>query len=40
MADIVVNKTFSPGNNQTVTPSGSLTMNDTGSTRTPARAQR
>ncbi|HEU4943677.1 MAG TPA: hypothetical protein VFT10_00795 [Solirubrobacterales bacterium] len=30
MADIVVNKTFSPGNNQAVTPSGSLTMNDTG----------
>jgi hypothetical protein len=30
MPDVVVNKTFSPGNNQAVTPSGSLTMNDTG----------
>ncbi len=30
MADVVVNKTFSPGNNQALTPSGSLTMNDTG----------
>lgn len=30
MAEIVVNKTFSPGNGQAVTPSGSLTMNDTG----------
>ena len=30
MADVVVNKTFSSGNNQTVTPSGTLTMNDTG----------
>jgi hypothetical protein len=30
MADVVVNKTFGPGNGQAVTPSGSLTMNDTG----------
>jgi hypothetical protein len=30
MADVVVNKTYAPGNGQTVTPSGSLTMNDTG----------
>jgi len=30
MADVVVNKTYAPGNNQAVTPSGSLTMNDTG----------
>ena len=30
MPEIAVNKTFSPGNNQTVTPSGTLTMNDTG----------
>lgn len=30
MADIVVNKVFGPGNGQAVTPSGSLTMNDTG----------
>ena len=30
MADVVVNKTFSPGNGQAVTPSGTLTMNDTG----------
>jgi hypothetical protein len=30
MADVVVNKTFATGNNQAVTPSGSLTMNDTG----------
>jgi hypothetical protein len=30
MADIVVNKVFSPGNAQAVTPNGSLTMNDTG----------
>ena len=30
MADIVVNKTFGPGNAQAVTPNGSLTMNDTG----------
>jgi hypothetical protein len=29
MADVVVNKTFGPGNGQAVTPSGSLTMNDT-----------
>jgi hypothetical protein len=30
MADVVVNKTYGPGNGQAVTPSGSLTMNDTG----------
>jgi len=30
MADIAVNKVFSPGNGQAVTPSGSLTMNETG----------
>lgn len=30
MADIVVNKTFPSGNNQAVTPGGTLTMNDTG----------
>ena len=30
MADVVVNKTYSPGNGQTVTPSGTLAMNDTG----------
>jgi hypothetical protein len=30
MADVVVNKTFSPGNGQAVTPGGTLTMNDTG----------
>ncbi|MGD9735850.1 MAG: hypothetical protein AB7V58_09625 [Solirubrobacterales bacterium] len=30
MADIVVNKVFSPGNGQAVTPNGSLTMNETG----------
>jgi hypothetical protein len=30
MADIVVNKVFSPGNAQAVTPNGSLTMNETG----------
>ena len=30
MADIVVNKVFGPGTGQAVTPSGSLTMNDTG----------
>ncbi len=30
MADVVVNKTFAPGNGQAVTPNGSLTMNDTG----------
>jgi hypothetical protein len=30
MAEVVVNKTFAPGNGQAVTPSGSLTMNDTG----------
>lgn len=30
MADIVVNKVFSPGNAQAVTPGGTLTMNETG----------
>ena len=30
MANVVVNQTFAPGNGQAVTPSGSLTMNDTG----------
>jgi hypothetical protein len=30
MADVVVNQTFSPGNNQAVTPKGTLVMNDTG----------
>jgi hypothetical protein len=30
MADVVVNKTYAPGNGQAVTPSGTLTMNDTG----------
>lgn len=30
MAAIEVNKVFGPGNGQAVTPSGSLTMNDTG----------
>lgn len=30
MADVVVNKTYGPGNGQAVTPSGTLTMNDTG----------
>jgi hypothetical protein len=30
MADVAVNKVYGPGNAQTVTPSGSLTMNDTG----------
>jgi len=30
MADVVVNKTFAPGNGQTVTPGGTLAMNDTG----------
>ena len=30
MADVVVNKTYGTGNGQAVTPSGSLTMNDTG----------
>lgn len=30
MADVVVNKTYGPGNGQAVTPTGSLTMNDTG----------
>src|SRR6476469_2870901 len=29
MADIVVNKTFGPGNGQAVTPGGTLAMNDT-----------
>jgi len=30
MADVVVNKTYAPGNGQAVTPAGTLTMNDTG----------
>jgi hypothetical protein len=30
MPDIVVNKVFGPGNGQAVTPTGTLTMNDTG----------
>jgi hypothetical protein len=30
MADVVVNKTYGPGNGQAVTPGGTLTMNDTG----------
>jgi hypothetical protein len=30
MADVVVNKTYGPGSGQAVTPTGSLTMNDTG----------
>src|SRR4051794_13725395 len=30
MADVVVNQTYAPGNNQAVSPSGTLTMNDTG----------
>jgi hypothetical protein len=30
MAEVVVNKVFGPGNGQAVTPSGTLTMNDTG----------
>jgi hypothetical protein len=30
MPAVVVNKTYGPGNNQAVTPTGTLTMNDTG----------
>jgi hypothetical protein len=30
MADVAVNKVYGPGNSQAVTPTGSLTMNDTG----------
>ena len=30
MADVVVNKTYAPGNGQAVTPGGTLAMNDTG----------
>jgi hypothetical protein len=30
MPDVVVNHTFAPGKGQSVTPSGTLTMNDTG----------
>ncbi len=30
MAEVVVNKVFGPGTNQAVTPSGTLTMNETG----------
>jgi hypothetical protein len=37
MADVVVNKTYAPGNGQAVTPSGSLTMNDTGISQDPCQ---
>lgn len=30
MSDVVVNQTFGPGSGQSVSPSGTLTMNDTG----------
>jgi hypothetical protein len=30
MAEVVVNKTYATGTNQTVTPGGTLAMNDTG----------
>jgi hypothetical protein len=30
MAEVAVNKTYGPGNGQAVTPTGTLTMNDTG----------
>jgi hypothetical protein len=30
MADVAVNKSYGPGNGQAVTPTGTLTMNDTG----------
>ena len=30
MAAVTVNKVFGPGNGQSVTPSGTLTMNETG----------
>ncbi len=30
MVDVVVNKTYATGNNQAVTPNGTLAMNDTG----------
>jgi len=37
MADVVVNKTYGPGNGQAVTPTGSLTMNDTGLNQDPCQ---
>lgn len=37
MADVVVNKTFGPGNGQAVTPTGTLTMNDTGVNQDPCQ---
>lgn len=37
MADVVVNKTYGPGNGQAVTPTGSLTMNDTGVNQDPCQ---
>ncbi|HEX5609780.1 MAG TPA: hypothetical protein VFX45_06790 [Solirubrobacterales bacterium] len=37
MADVVVNKTFGPGNGQAVTPSGTLAMNDTGISQDPCQ---
>ena len=30
MPAVIVNKNFAPGNGQAVTPSGTLTMNETG----------
>lgn len=37
MADVVVNKTYGPGNGQAVTPTGTLTMNDTGLNQDPCQ---
>jgi hypothetical protein len=37
MADVVVNKTYGPGNGQAVTPTGTLTMNDTGINQDPCQ---
>lgn len=37
MADVVVNKTYGPGNGQAVTPPGTLTMNDTGINQDPCQ---
>jgi hypothetical protein len=37
MADVVVNKTYGPGNAQAVTPTGTLTMNDTGINQDPCQ---
>ena len=37
MADVVVNKTYGPGNGQAVTPTGTLTMNDTGISQDPCQ---